>query len=311
MTETVRVALHLGAHKTGTSLIQKYMRDRPQEMARMRAVPIPRSDCNTLIGWGRVPQDHPALLREAVLAAARGPRPVDRLRRVRPARGWTAALRPPRTVIVSHENSLGAPFQSPAPGLYPAARDCADGLRASLDGLDTHVVYYIRSQDEFLESFYLQTVHQGGTTGFDEWIGTLDTSALSWVPAVTALADAFGADRVAVRDFAEIRRGQNEFLAHFLRTCDPRLDPRLDYRPMRNISVSQQGLELALVMNPLLRTPQERKAVRTFLQATFNNATGFRPLLLGEEAKADLRRRYQEENDALLERFPGPWTGPA
>jgi hypothetical protein len=59
-------------------------------------------------------------------------------------------------------------------------------------------------------------------------------------------------------------------------------------------------------MNPLLRTPEERKAVRIFLQANFSNATGPRPQLLDEEAKADLRRRFQAENQDLVERFAGP-----
>lgn len=310
----MHVALHLGAHKTGTSLIQKYMRDRPQELLRMRAVAIPRSDCNSLIGWGRIPRDRPDLLRQAVLAAAGTQQSPTRGRRVRATPGWGSTRRTPRTVIVSHENSLGPPFRKDVPGLYPAAAACAEGLRSSLGEMDLRVIYYIRSQEEFLESYYLQTVHQGGTTPFAEWISRLDLESLSWAPAITALAEAFGTDRVIVRDFAEIRQGQNAFLSSFLRSCDPELNPSVDYRPKRNISVSQQGLDLALAMNPLLRTPEDRKAVRTFLQANFSNATGPRPLLLGEEARAHLRSRFEAENHDLLKRFAARqqgWAGPA
>ncbi len=300
------VALHPGAHKTGTSLIQKFMRDRPQEMQQMRAVAIPRADCSTLIGWGQVPRDRPELLREAVLAAAGGQGSPTPARGRHPSRWWRSAPRPPRTVIVSHENSLGPPFRGRTPGLYPSARECAQAIASSIGEMDLRVIYYIRSQEDFLESYYLQTVHQGGTATFEEWVSQLDVPSLSWAPAVTALGEVFGAGRVMVRDFAEIRRGQNEFLSSFLRSCDPGLDPSVDYRPRRNISVSQQGLDLALAMNPLLRTPEERKAVRTFLQANFSNATGPRPLLLGEAARADLRRRFQAENQDLLRQFPGP-----
>lgn len=300
------IALHLGAHKTGTSLLQKYMRDRPLQMARLRLASVPRTTNGDLIGWGKTAIRHPERLRNALLAAGRGsvaePGEGRRARLAGVVRGgWRA-----RTVIMSNENALGRPFDaSGTPGLYPHAAAAAKGLAGSVGDLQPRIIYYIRSQDEYLESYYLQTIHQGGTAAFSEWIERIDVTSISWVPVVEALADAFGEDRVIVHDFAEIAQGQNRFIEAFLRSCDPGVDPVVSYEPRRNISISQRGLDLALAMNPLLETAEERHNVRVFLQANFNNTTSARPVLLNAEKKAGLRDRYESENRELVRRYRG------
>ncbi len=295
------IVLHLGAHKTGSSLLQKYMMHRAEELTRLGMVQVPRSRCNDLIGWGTIPQTNPDLLREALTRPLQRASLGSALAKVRPHRRSTWAWRPPavRTVILSHENSLGRPFRPHAPGLYPAARACARGIRAAVGDLNARIVYYIRSQESFVESYYLQTVHEGGTRSFDQWLSEIDTSAISWAPVIEALVDSFGADRVVVRDFAEITRGQEQFIDDFLRVCDPTARPQVQFRSRRNTSVSQQGLDLALVMNPLVAKDQ-RAVVRKFLQANFNNTTGPRPVLLSPASKEELRERYAHENAQLL-----------
>ncbi len=301
--------LHLGAHKTGTSLLQKYLRDRPHEIAKLRMASVRRDASNDLIGWGRFPIEHPERLREALLAVARTPVGVPPRRHLARLADAVFGRPEPRTVILSNENSLGRPFdRSGASRLYPQAAGSAKGLAASVGDLQPRIVYYIRSQEGYLESYYLQTVHQGGTALFSEWVAGIDVTSISWVPVVAALVEAFGEDRVIVRDFAEIGRGQNWFIETFLRSCDPTVNPTIDYQPMRNISVSQRGLEIALAMNPLLETSDERHAVRTFLQKTFNNTTSPRPVLLSEDEKVRLRDRYAAENRDLVARYGG---GPA
>ncbi|MGB7979726.1 MAG: hypothetical protein WCF36_02910 [Candidatus Nanopelagicales bacterium] len=306
MAEAPNLVLHLGAHKTGTSLLQRYMKSRPEELAGMRAVALSRDQLSATISWGTIPQEHPERLREAVLAASRARLVVPersrahRLRR-RLGRGPASV----KTVIVSIENALGRPFGGSG-SLYPAAAASAQGLRRSVGEFAPRIVYYIRSQEEFVESYYLQTVHQGGTASFDQWLSTIDTTAISWVPVIEALADAFGPSHVVVRDFTEIRQGQNAFITNFLRLCDPDLHPSVDYRRPHNLSISQQGLDLALAMNPLLIRADDRHATRKFLQAHFNNTTGPRPALLSEDAKSAIRERYGSQNRDLLARFAGP-----
>lgn len=296
------VVLHLGAHKTGTSLLQKYMLHRPRELARLGMVQVPRSRCNDLIGWGGIPRKNPELLREALTQPFQDTSLWSRAAQVRPQRHPSWPLVPPavRTVILSHENSLGRPFRRNEPGLYPDARACAKGLHAAAGDLNVRIVYYIRSQESFVESYYLQTVHEGGTRTFDEWLAGMDISTISWAPAIEALVEYFGENRVVVRDFTEIQKGQHQFIANFLRTCDPSAHPAVHFPSRRNTSISQQGLDLALVMNPLLAKDQ-RRTVRNFLQANFNNTSGSRPVLLSPANKEALHDRYSAENASLVE----------
>ncbi len=292
------VVLHAGAHKTGTSLIQEYLRTRSRELRRMGIVDMDWTEARRVIGWGGVPRSKPELLRGAVQAALSEPYPLPRGRSV--PRALAAITPKPRTVIVSYENSLGPPFRPPSGELYPIAAVCALGLADNLAQWQPRVVYYIRSQEEYLESYYLQTIHEGGAQAFNTWLETIDQSALSWVPVVEALTAAFGADRVIVKDFAQLRNGQNAFIDDFLRTCDPSINPTVSFDRLRNISISQRGLEIALAINPLLQTTEERRQARRFLQRYFNNTTAPRPSLLDEDTRAAIRERYAAENRELV-----------
>lgn len=296
------VVLHLGAHKTGTSLIQKYLRDRPAELARMRLTFLTRTTANDVLGWGMKPLESPERLRDAVHQAA-GCRVIMGHRVPMPRALPLIAGGAVRTVVVSHENALGRPLIDDTPGLYPRAAQRLGGIVDALPGHQLRLVYYLRSQAEFLESYYLQMIHQGSSATFREWLSEVDLDAVSWSPLVEALAAAVGADNLVVKDFAEIKRGQNHFLEDFLRTCDPRLDPHVDYPEARNRSVSARGLKFALAMNPWLETEAERKAARVWLQTHFNNTTGPRPELFSGAESAALRERYDAENAALLKRF--------
>lgn len=296
------VVLHLGAHKTGTSLIQKYLRDRPDEVARMRLTFLTRSTTNDVLGWGMKPLEAPERFRDAVHKAA-GSRVILRHRVALPRALPLVAGGPVRTVVVTHENALGRPIIGDSPGLYPRAAQRLGGIVDALHGEQLRLVYYIRSQAQFLESYYLQMIHQGSSATFSEWLNEIDLSAISWAPLVETLAEAVGPDNLVVKDFAQIKRGQNAFLEDFLHTCDHRLNPHVDYPEARNRSVSERGLKFALAMNPWLETEAERKAARVWLQTHFNNTTGPRPVLLSDAQIADLRERYDAENAALLNRF--------
>lgn len=273
------VVYHLGAHKTGSSLLQKFMRDNPEVLRRHRIAYLGRGEMNTCVGWGKRLLNRPEILEDrlAELAADEG---CDR-------------------VVTSHENTLGPPLKPGAPHLYPRGPEIVEQLARVLKPWRARAFLYIRPQDEFLESYYLQQIHQGEHMSFGEWLEDIDLTALSWQPVVAALRAQFGADRVEVVDFGLIREGQNRFIADFLRRIDPTIEFTPDYRPIRNPSISGKGLRIALVANRHLRTDWERKAMRTFLQRHFSNQDYPRPVLLSDEQKAQLRRRYASEYQQL------------
>lgn len=272
----MRVVIHVGAHKTGTSLVQRYFSDQPQKTRARGIGLITREDAsNRLVGWGDKVHDRPEDLR---------------------SRLEEEMAKRPSVVFMSLENTLGRPFLADRPGLYPDASRGAEGLAKACDGFDTHVVYYVRPIVDFLESYYLQTVQQGAWHSFQDWYGTLG-GPHSWTPAVSALDDAFGTDRVLLGDFAEIALGQNQFLQQFMTRAGLPQPPTVDYEPVRNRSLSARGLEIALSINPHLSSASERRETRLFLQKHFSNQLEDRARPIPE----DLRQAVQDQTTAEYE----------
>ncbi|MGQ0845164.1 MAG: hypothetical protein ACT4QF_13635 [Sporichthyaceae bacterium] len=275
------VALHIGAHKTGTSVLQRYLRENEDLMARRRVKHLRRAHLSQMVGWGDRLAAEPEPLR-------------DRLTRF----GWDPRY---RTLIGSYENLVGRPFTRAGKGvLYPNGPRNVDALARAVGATHCKVLLSIRPQADFVESYYLQTVHQGGHETFAEWLRLVDLDALSWQPIVEAMRARFGRENVEVVDFRLIREGQEAFLRHILGRIDSRLDRPVSYSEPKNRSVSARGLQMALAANPHLKTSEERGALRTFLQTHFSNLDGPRPVLFAPEQKADLWERYRAEYEDLV-----------
>jgi hypothetical protein len=284
----MRAVIHVGAHKTGTSLVQKYVRDNPELNGALRLAVIGRGDANRLVGWGGHLQERPELLR-------------NRLEK--------EAARRPVAIFLSHENTLGRPFLPDRPGLYPDAPRSAEALAKICDGFDTQVVFYVRPVPDFLESYYLQTVHEGAWHSFPEWYGSL-TGTHTWTPVVEALEAPFGPEQVILGDFAEISAGQNEFLRRFMTRAGLPQPPVIDYAPVRNASISARGLEIALDINRHLRSSKERQATRKFLQQYFSNRKDARARPMPDELRRSLTEQTTAEYQALAARAAEAVTSP-
>lgn len=284
----MRAVIHVGAHKTGTSLVQKYFRDNPALNGALGLAIIGRGDANRLVGWGRHLHERPELLR---------------------SRLEQEAAKRPAVVFMSHENTLGRPFVPDRPGLYPDASRSAEALAKICDGFDTYVVLYARPVPDFLESYYLQTIHEGAWHSFPEWYGSL-TGTHTWTPVVEALEGAFGADRVILGDFHEIAAGQNEFLRWFMTRAGIPQPPDIDYAPVRNASISARGLEIAIGINRHLRSAKERQATRKFLQQYFSNRNDERARPIPEDMRRAITDQTAAEYEALAARAAASLASP-
>jgi hypothetical protein len=274
-------ALHIGAHKTGTTVLQKYLAEHEPELRRRGVYYLRRSELARYAGWGERLAEDPAPLRA-------------RLRKFR--------LDPRfRVLIGSNENLMGRPFPRGGDGrLYPQVSRNAAALGAALRGSGCKIVLTVRPQPDFLESYYLQTVHQGRDEPFEDWLARVDLTALSWRPIVSALQRTFGLDRVEVVDFRLIKQGQEAYLRHLLRRIDPEWDVEIDYTEPRNRSISERGLQMALAANRHLANGAQRRALREFLQTHFSNVDFPRPVLLGEARRAALWEHYREDYEQVV-----------
>lgn len=282
-------AIHVGAHKTGTSVFQQYLRENPKLLRRKRVLVVRRAELRDYAGWGD------RLIADPGPLAAR----VEEFRR----HPWFT------TMIGSYENMLGRPFaRRGRSGLYPQAAPNLAALATALANSRAKVLLTIRPQADFVESYYLQSVHEGGVKTFEQWVRRIDLDALSWTPIVDACRASFGADAVEIVDFQLIRQGQEAYLEHLLRCMDPRLNWAVTHPSTRNRSVSERGLRMALAANPHV-SGEDRSALRRFLQEHFSNADFPRPLLFTGSQRQALRDRYDAEYTALVGH--GPLAAPA
>jgi len=285
------LVLHLGAHKTGTSLIQKFIRDNAELCADAGVASILRSETDRIIGWGRSREIDAGKqdLRQYIDSADKS--------------GFSY-------FVLSHENALGRPFdaQKGATRLYPYGLGRAKTLRAALEGYPIKVIYYFRSAAAFVESYYLQTIHEGDYTPFKTWRRNTGRPSLSWGPVYEDLCEVFGAECVTPKVFnSEIALGQEAFLEAFFSTfMDPAPNPsafnNFYYAPVRNSSIGEKGLEIALAANPLLSSGSERKLMRKFLQANFSNLTHSRASLLGDSKIAQIADTFRDDIPDIMAR---------
>ena len=278
------VVCHLGAHKTATSLLQGFFKSKYKTLYEKEGVSLyPRRKTSKFIGWGEKIKPHTKKFREVI----------------------TDGLNGNNVVAISNEDALGHPIQAGAPSLYPDAEKYAKDLRHVLKDMDVKISYYIRSQEDYIQSYYLQLVHQGEFYTFNQFLEEkANIEKLSWMPIIEALANTFGEENVFVGYFNSIKKGQKAFLQEFSSTFFPGIDIPIAYGKKHNFSISDRGLQMALRINPLLRKHGgETRRVRDFLQENFSNATEPRPILMTDSFKNEIKERYQEENEYILKKF--------
>lgn len=280
-----RIYLHIGLHKTGTTLIQKMLGENLEALS-VRGITCLRTrgdyPASKLVRgfWGGKPALEEALRRGADRAFRKELEdlPGDRL-------------------VVSEEDIQGK-ATGPNGSLYPMASRAAECMAKVCASHETTVIIYLREQASFFESFYVQRVKQGGSLSFAEYLEDLDLDRLSWRPLVQAWRREFG--RVVVRRYEDIfSEGRDAYLRRFMRSVAPGFAPVLPADSRANAGYSEEGLRIARHANRFLDADQ-RKRLRKFLERQFSNTEGNRPGLFSEAQKADLREKYHEENEALL-----------
>lgn len=272
-------AFHVGAHKTGTSMVQRYLERCPETYRDHGVDFVNRDEMSRLASWGNALTNEPDLLRARLSRFAADPTR--------------------RALFGSYENLIGRPFSAGQPGLYPSAtRNLAALAQISSSlgaAVTTKVFLSIRRQSEFLESYYLQSVHEGASRAFGDWLDTVDLNRLSWRPIVSSMVDLFGPEQVEIVDFGLVKAGQGGYIGRFMRVLDPDFDDRFDPPKRYNRSVSEKGLRMALAANPFIEGAAERRRLRKFLQLRFSNVDYPRPDLLSADQAAEIDAPFAAE----------------
>lgn len=285
------VYLHLGAHKTGTKHLQRWLAENREFLRAQDSVFIPgRRIQPDVRRWRWKPS------RDEIPPSL--PRLLGRL-----------TSRPERSCVLSWEGMLGLMDLKRSPGIYPGARVVLEVLHDLLETSDTKIAFTVREYGSWVESGYRWLVRHAKSATFESYMAKVDPDELSWVPVVTAMREIFGEDMVLVRSYEAYRRdssaGDKDLLTFFY---GPDVDFALLKEPSaeeRNVSPNAKGLEFARAAHHVLRASplfdradQQRldPLIRQFVTENFGPEHDPEPpVLLDPATKERLAKRYAED----------------
>ncbi|MCG7625980.1 hypothetical protein [Epibacterium sp. Ofav1-8] len=294
------VFVHLGAHKTGSTLLQNVLFTNRGALRRQKVV------------YQRGPGRHPFWHYFQDGDQAEFARRCIAMRERFQVNAATF-----RHVIFSSETVFGPSDLIGASRLYRDAPWALDALQKMLEGLDIQIIFYVRRQDSFIESCFLNRIQtlatsphlnhvtmirDGRLDDFQAYFAQIQPEALSWYDLVGEMVDRFGYRRVTIRPFETIERGRAAFVRCFLESfCDPNM---LDLGGgiYENRSFSAEAMAQFLALAP--ETPyEELKALRLRLQEDYPTPAHARPQMLTLAQRRWLLEVHEEANRALFGEF--------
>lgn len=268
--------LHLGAHKTGSTFLQKTFLANISNLEAAGISYISLAESRSLV--------LPAL--QGRSAPARATRDCRDLFAAR----WSQH----DAVLLSDENLLGSLYRfSAGRGLYPSSQANLRSFVAIL-GEDVEVILYlsVRSYAAWLQSAYLQMLKRKRLVAFADFVKTVHLSALSWVGLVERLARAVPRARIVIWSyelFANDNAGVVSFLSEKMGAVDMRV---VEARP--NPSLSAIAHEVLMTCSQAGIGESDIQSLLKYLQAHLSVAKGYaKPVLLGPGEISLLDRRYK------------------
>jgi hypothetical protein len=269
-----RIWLHIGAPKTGTTFLQAALLQGAQQL---------RSQSITYVGEGYwLGVD----LRDKVLSHEC---------KVNLREHWTKILArcEGETVILSSEGFFGRWEANGADN-----KQLAERLRDVFPKNQIEVVMCVRRFDKFYESLYNQTIKEGLSHDFEEFIRKFDPEGLRWDVRLRPYVDVFGASNVHIADFDKEIRDQTRFVENIFKVIDPRFKFKAGSAFPKNPSYSRRGIELAKIVNPVLTT-DEAAIFRKFLETHFSSRHGEKFDLMTAEQRRNLQNADSAAREAI------------
>ncbi|MFD1961125.1 hypothetical protein ACFSHP_22700 [Novosphingobium panipatense] len=187
--EPVRPLIHIGFHKTASTLLQQALFARPD------------------LGFERPYNDRKFIQADFVRRGPFDGVPIER--QVEYRRVAQEAAEAGRTLVISHERLSGYPGTGAFDGPIIAQR-----LKETFP--DARILVFVREQLELIASYYLQYITDGGALSFRRLVTRIqpgmyrkpqfDLDVFSFVKTINHYRSLFGSDNVLVVPYEALRR---------------------------------------------------------------------------------------------------------
>jgi hypothetical protein len=279
-----------GAHKTGTTLLQDALHSQEDLLAQAGVFVIRRSGFHL----SPVFESTRRLRRNKEVQATEDEEVLEWADDIMRSAG-------DRNIVLSVESLFGEVNTR----FYGNAGPILRYLRDLFPEHEFIVKYYVRRQDTFLTSAYLQKVHKGNPKDAHKFTEAMMESGMSWNAVLDQIAEVVGRSNVIVRPFEGMSGAIDEYVRDFFGTF---LDDEATIAHLvanrdgteTNVSLSEIGLRVALDFFERV----EDKNARQILVKTLQRHAGVdklpRARLYGPDEIAAFRDRYAEDNARLF-----------
>ena len=269
-----RIFLHIGAHKTATTTIQRVLMNAPCVKSRHGESILTLSIHNPMHDYKafRLPFTH---LRNRMMAVKVSGRPINPnlISEMAHLVSEFVGTLPEQHIVWSDENLLGntpghptGPIRDFPAGFYPASAPIAEAFHMALADHQTSVRLYTRASEGLIRSAYNDWISKLRTpTDYAEFSDAVAQGDLSWESVAAPWQAKFGTAFDMCR-FETVRDGQGAFLQAFADWAELSVeDPAaLDAAPPANQSFTARQVKMARMIMPHV-APEERPALRRFL----------------------------------------------
>ncbi|MDF3057825.1 MAG: hypothetical protein K0R17_2040 [Rariglobus sp.] len=279
------IFIYVGAHKTGTTFLHR-------ELVKLEAQ-LSALDCRY----------DPEGVKYAKALLARG-HPIDPLtvakldHEIKLAHSsWKE-----RNIILISEHFMGNPYTG-----YKDVETIAEALPGLFTDCKVHILLSTRRQDVFLESWYNQSIKEGGFWTFDEFIANTPYENLDWNRVAACYEDRFGRECVRVISYERAYKDPRLILdAHFKNWAYQgtlALPPKQPVNP----SVSRQAIEMLRQANRFLDASSKSELRKIF--ETCSPKPPEEPLgLWSASERSRILGLFAPSNEALARRHPEAGT---
>lgn len=295
------VYLHLGAHKTGTSYIQRCLKesqdffDKHESMLLLHRENIDESMVKDLMQWRKAEKAH------------KPPKSLD-------AYFQRIAQDDRDSCLLSYEGFLGTMDIGSSGTIYPHTQRVLDVMTKNLANQNIKVAFAVRSYSDYIESVYKWMLKKGlkaARQPFDEYLKGVDLQEISWVPVVNALRETFGEENVLVwsqeKFQSDSAKGNLNMLRFFYGDSVTQSDIVSDI-PDANTSLSAEGMHIIRLIHGVIedtsglgKTEREllHRAIPRKIGPALTRIGGKKPVLFDKNTKDELYKKYLKDCKSL------------
>ncbi|MGI9289366.1 MAG: hypothetical protein ACR2P1_28615 [Pseudomonadales bacterium] len=288
----MQLVIHCGAHKTGTSSIQSLLFEQRHELLKQGVLYISETQLNRS-GILQYLHRSSATISTRNSIRTKIERILDKHR--------------PEKVIVSHESIFSfVDIDQGSGDFYGSAPQSLRNLEfLGLDEIFSAIraVLYVRRQDEFLQSLYMQNLSTGKwTNSFEQALDNIDCTNISWLSYAIKLANFFGESNVMIRPFETINDGWKNLIKDFCMATTIDVHDSLSEKKV-NESFSTPAYLAALALMPLIHKTKARLRVAQTLKQALPPSIFGKATPLSDAVRLRILRELEKDNRELFTTF--------